>query len=164
MDLFINCANCNLQIRRVTKPLSLVTTLNRHTGMIWTLQFDKDILISGARDMRIRIWDLTTYRLISTLAGHRSDVRFLRFSEKLIVSAGDDSTVRLWDRRTSGCICTLETNSSNGWVSQFDDDKIILQWKKRISGGNSNMGFEEASNALLFDDARQDEVCDFSCV
>ncbi len=59
---------------------------------------DGQILASGARDRKIKLWDTATGRELITLVGHEDRLHSLAFSPDgtLLASAADDGTIRLW--------------------------------------------------------------------
>ncbi len=61
---------------------------------------DDNLIVSGANDATIKLWNFKTGRLLETFAGgHSKQVNCVNFSSTgdQIVSASDDQTVRLWD-------------------------------------------------------------------
>jgi len=72
-----------------------------HFGPVTSLVLHDDgkILITGAWDKTIRIWDAQTKDLISSTAAHSDFVKslFVIPSLNLLVSGGSDMIVRLWD-------------------------------------------------------------------
>ena len=77
-------------------------TLGGHRGEVDSVGFSPDarILVSGSKDMNLRVWDVKTGELLATYAAHQSRVESLAFSPdgKLLATAGagDDPTVKLW--------------------------------------------------------------------
>ncbi|MEU4541224.1 serine/threonine-protein kinase [Streptosporangium sp. NPDC023825] len=64
----------------------------------------RSVIVSGANDRTVRLWDLTTRRPLATLTGHTNWVRSVAVTEldgrTIAVSGGDDGTVRRWDLAT----------------------------------------------------------------
>jgi len=75
--------------------------IDAHRGDVTCLRFSAqgDILLSGARDNEIRVWDVASGKLIRTSTGHKGDIHQLLLlnQERLMLSASQDSTVRLWE-------------------------------------------------------------------
>ncbi|MER6826010.1 serine/threonine-protein kinase [Streptosporangium sp. NPDC000563] len=64
----------------------------------------RSVIVSGANDRTVRLWDLATRKPLATLTGHTDWVRSVAVTEldgrKIAVSGGDDGTVRRWDLAT----------------------------------------------------------------
>ncbi|MBN2809411.1 MAG: WD40 repeat domain-containing protein [Deltaproteobacteria bacterium] len=75
--------------------------LSGHQDLVWSIAFSPDsrLLISGANDHSVRLWDVASGRQIQILEGHQGEVNSVAFSPdgKLAASAADDQTVRVWD-------------------------------------------------------------------
>ena len=64
-----------------------------------------NLLISGAKNGIIRIWDLTSFSLVSTLEGHTETVTFVSpLNKHAILSASMDSTLKMWDTNSGECV------------------------------------------------------------
>lgn len=59
---------------------------------------NKDILISGSNDSKIRLWNLKNGSIIKTLTGHTRNVRcLLLYDKNTLISGSDDKTIRIWN-------------------------------------------------------------------
>ncbi|KAF4459681.1 putative F-box WD-repeat [Fusarium albosuccineum] len=101
-----------------------------HQECVYTLQFDKNYLVSGSRDQTMRIWDVHTRRLIRPpLTGHMGSVLCLQFDsdpeEDLLVSGSSDSNVFIWKFSTGELIQKL-TRAHHESVLNVRFDKRIL--------------------------------------
>lgn len=132
LDLLIHSADGNIHIRSAKQFRNLKKTLNLHSSLIWTLQFSKDKLVTGSRDQLIKITDLEYGQTLETLTGHENDIRYLRWANNIIVSHGDDNSICIWDMRTGKLTNSLDVGSDNGWVCQFDEDKIMCNGRHSI--------------------------------
>lgn len=58
-----------------------------------------NLLASGYRDGKIRLWDIDTGRLVACLEGHQREVQALTFQAggTMLASGSRDGSVRLWD-------------------------------------------------------------------
>ena len=103
--------------------------LEGHTSGVNSVSFSPDgsLIVSGAGDNTVRVWDLSSGGLLKTLEGHRSDVRSVSFSPdgSHIVSGSDDRTVRVWDLSSGECVL-LEGHTF--WVSSvsFSPDGSLI--------------------------------------
>ncbi len=75
--------------------------LSGHQDLVWSIAFSPDsrLLISGANDRSVRLWEVESGQQIQILEGHQNDVNSVAFSPDglLAASASDDRTVRVWD-------------------------------------------------------------------
>ena len=55
------------------------------------------LLVTGAGDMTVRLWDLTTRTCIRVLRGHERPVRCLNFDSERIVSGDYGGDIKVWD-------------------------------------------------------------------
>jgi WD40 repeat protein len=80
-------------------PQNLRTLLG-HTELVQCLALTPDglVLASGARDRKIKLWDMVTGRELTTLVGHEDRLHSLAFSPdgSILASAADDGIIRLW--------------------------------------------------------------------
>lgn len=78
----------------------LMANLDGHRGDVVTLTANESgkILLSGARDNTIKVWDMVMNREIRTIAGHGADVRRIEYfgEEQYIYTASLDGTIKLW--------------------------------------------------------------------
>ncbi|RTE78980.1 hypothetical protein BHE90_006531 [Fusarium euwallaceae] len=101
-----------------------------HQECVYTLQFDRNFLVSGSRDQTMRIWDVHTRRLVRPpLTGHVGSVLCLQFDadpeEDLLVSGSSDSNVFIWKFSTGELIQKL-TRAHHESVLNVRFDKRIL--------------------------------------
>lgn len=113
-----------------------------HDECVYTIQYNKDYLVSGSRDKTIKIWNLKTERCERTLRGqHDQSVLCLQFDQEqdIIVSGGSDSYVVIW-RFSDGKVIRRMTDAHDESVLnlRFDDrflvtcskDKFIKLWNR----------------------------------
>ena len=82
----------------VRPPLLAPPTPPRgHTDAVLCLQFDGEKLVSGSKDMSIKVWSLATGQCRLTLHGHEGAVTCLQFDTKRIVSGALDRVIKIWD-------------------------------------------------------------------
>jgi WD40 repeat protein len=87
------------------------------------------ILVSGHRDLMVRIWQLKMGRVgPAALPGHSGNINSVAISrdEKFVASGSNDNTIRLWDVRTHECTAVLA--DPMGWVASvaFSSDGCTL--------------------------------------
>ena len=103
----------------------------------------KPILVSGADDNSLKIWDLTSMVCLHTLTGHSNNVTAVLFHPHFpltIVSASEDSSVRLWSSIDHGDTFSLETTLNYGLLDRAwslsaaaSGDKLAVGYDKGIS-------------------------------
>ncbi len=82
-------------------PPEHILTSEYHRASILSLQFDKEILVTGSSDCTCIVWDIQlNYRPIHRLRCHTAGVLDVCFDDKHIVSCSKDTTLCLWNRRT----------------------------------------------------------------
>ncbi|GLW05925.1 hypothetical protein Misp01_10550 [Microtetraspora sp. NBRC 13810] len=96
----------------------------------------RTVIVSGANDRTVRLWDLTSRRALGTLTGHTNWVRQVATTEidgrPVAVSVGDDRTLRVWDLTTRRALGRPITTSE----SLFSVDTAILDGRPvAIAGG-----------------------------
>ncbi|CDS03433.1 hypothetical protein LRAMOSA00835 [Lichtheimia ramosa] len=102
--IVVGCDNHRIEVFD-TQTARKIRTLEGHEGGVWALHFKggerhdpERVLVSGACDRDVRVWNLDTGRLKHVLRGHTSTVRCLKMRDKRIVVTGSrDATVRVWD-------------------------------------------------------------------
>ncbi|KAJ5005227.1 F-box/WD repeat-containing protein 1A [Colletotrichum sp. SAR 10_99] len=119
----------NFQLPRPDRPQ------DGHTECIYTLQYDKEYLVSGSRDRTIRIWSLINYKLLrKPLEGHNGSVLCLQFDadkdEDLIVSGSSDSDVILWRFSTGQMIQRLSHAHTESVLNVKFDKRILVTCSK----------------------------------
>ncbi|TDZ40383.1 F-box/WD repeat-containing protein lin-23 [Colletotrichum spinosum] len=106
-----------------------------HRECIYSLQYDKEFLVSGSRDKTLRIWSLELCRLVrKPLEGHTGSVLCLQFDadpeEDLIVSGSSDSNVILWRFSTGQIIQVLKHAHSESVLNVKFDKRILVTCSK----------------------------------
>eukprot|EP01121_Diplochlamys_sp_Union-15-3_P010343 TRINITY_DN2896_c0_g1_i2.p1 TRINITY_DN2896_c0_g1~~TRINITY_DN2896_c0_g1_i2.p1 ORF type:complete len:557 (+),score=115.02 TRINITY_DN2896_c0_g1_i2:92-1762(+) len=108
---------------------------------------DTKLLITGAEDKTVKVWDIQQKTLRHTLEGHELDIYSLDFSKdgQSVVSGSGDKKVKIWDVETGKCLLTLgseEVGPKDGvtsvsmgpdgrLVSAGSLDRIVRLWDAR---------------------------------
>jgi len=113
-----------------------VYTLTDHSATVYSARFSPDgkRIVSGSRDMTLKIWDAETGQETLTLTGHLNVVNSAIFSPdgKRIVSGSYDNTLKIWDAETGQETLTLKGHSATVNCVIFSPDG------KRIVSGSSD--------------------------
>jgi WD40 repeat protein len=95
-------------------------TLHGHTDSISCLKFYKDTIISGSKDMTIKVWTSEKSRWskhspykVQTLIGHKKVICSLAWKpESVLISGAKDHLVKVWQPRSGQCLHTLDLKSA----------------------------------------------------
>ena len=101
-----------------------------HEECVYTIQYQRNYLVSGSRDRTLRIWNLETGRLAKKpLRGHVGSVLCLQFDvrpeEDIIISGSSDTNVILW-RFSTGKIIKKIANAHKESVLNLRFDRRFL--------------------------------------
>ncbi|XP_023923569.2 katanin p80 WD40 repeat-containing subunit B1 homolog KTN80.4-like [Quercus suber] len=112
----------------IGKPNSLMT-LCGHTTPVECVAFDEVLVLAGASNGVIKLWDLEEVKMVRTLSGHRSNncsaVEFYPFGE-LFASGSVDTNLKIWDIRKKGCIHTYKGHTRGITTIKFTPDGRTL--------------------------------------
>lgn len=93
------------------------------TGVVNALDFSPDgsLLVTGANDGSLRLWDPTTGQGVASASGNLGEVTDVAFSPDgaSIATSSSDGTVRLWRVRTLEPVITLATDAAG--ISETTD-------------------------------------------
>ncbi|KAI9272874.1 WD40-repeat-containing domain protein [Phascolomyces articulosus] len=114
---------------------SCLATLTGHTSLVGHLQLStpyesSPLLVSGASDGCLRIWELRTFRCKHQVSAHDSSVSCLQADQKRILSGGSDGRVKLWNLETGHLIRDFTDPSRTVWKLQFTDTKAVVVSQK----------------------------------
>ncbi|WP_406095094.1 TIR domain-containing protein [Kitasatospora purpeofusca] len=119
-----------------------VTPLRRqppeHRGSVWACRFrpgsgrggaeSDPLLVTGANDGRVRLWDPASGRSRQLLRGHGRRIGSLTFSGdgSLLAAGGNDGRVRLWEPSTGRRLRELSGRSSRLVSAVFSPEEAVL--------------------------------------
>lgn len=105
-----------------------------HRECIYSIQYNPQYLVSGSRDLTIKVWDMKTRRCLRTLKGHRRSVLCLQFDsspeEDIIVSGSSDSDVIIWRFSTGDIIEVLKHAHQESVLNVKFDKRILVTCSK----------------------------------
>jgi WD40 repeat protein len=114
---------------------SVITSVMSFTSVAFSP--DGKLVVSGASDRRVMLWDAATGAAMQTLK-HSNSVTPVAYSVtpvafspdgKLVVSGAGDRTVQLWDAATGAAIQTLEGYSDSVYsVAPFPAEYVAGEW------------------------------------
>ncbi|KAG2225218.1 hypothetical protein INT45_009547 [Circinella minor] len=114
---------------------SCLGTLTGHTSLVGHLQLSTPydstpLLVSGASDGCLRIWELRNFRCKHQVSAHDSSVSCLQADQKRILSGGSDGRVKLWNLETGHLIRDFTAPARTVWKLQFTDTKAVVVSQK----------------------------------
>jgi F-box/WD-40 domain protein MET30 len=105
-----------------TKPIE---TKSNNSDSSSSRLSESPIIISGALDNTIKIWDMIAGKCVRTLFGHVEGVWSLAYDTLRIASGSHDKTVRVWDMESGRCMYALEGHRGPVTAVALSDTKII---------------------------------------
>ena len=160
-------------------------TLCEHSERVLSLSIARNMMISGAADGTIKIWDTkdkNEIKCIKTLESHSGAVLALTAIGKKLFTGGKDSAIKLWDLETGKCERTLCVHDSDvcsiavgcGYLFSGSYQRIIvldietLNVIATIDSGDEWTRALCVCNGFLYSGAgntiRKWDLVDFSCV
>jgi len=132
-----------------------------YNATVWSYAFsvDRKLVLSGALDNTLRLWEVGTGRCLRVFEGHTDDVDSAAWSadQHLALSSSKDLTVRLWDIKTGRCLRVFEghTDEVRSVIWSVDqrfalsggDDNTLNLWDVRT--GRCLRAFKDSSNIVL---------------
>jgi len=112
--------------------------LKGHRAEVRCLQFDDNVLVSGAYDCSVKVWNIEQGKCLRSLM-HDGDVYTLKWNNEKIVSGSKDKTVRVWDLESGVCVKKLDGHSSCVRAVSFignvilsgSEDCLVKVWDTR---------------------------------
>lgn len=96
-----------------------------HRGLVGSLQFYRNTIISGNTDGTIRVWDLQTGDCRTRIRSENGATITCLQSDHQRLVAGCDKYLRLWDPKTGAFIRDLITGIDTVWRVVFDDNVCV---------------------------------------
>src|SRR6185436_3193667 len=88
-----------------------------HRSYVRSVEFDQAqaLLLSGAGDGVIRLWEILNGKLLRSINGHADGVYHANFSPDgyRILSGGRDRTIRLWETGTGRCVRVIDRSGGH---------------------------------------------------
>ena len=125
-----------IQVLNVNKNSTTKCLIGHSKGIFCVITNEKDRIISGAYDGKIKEFDLVTGECLKTLDAHSLSVTCLKMLKNgYLASSSNGGSIKIWDLSKSRCICNLNENSdgdvecldqlSNGNLISGSDNGII---------------------------------------
>ncbi|KAI8816854.1 WD40-repeat-containing domain protein [Fimicolochytrium jonesii] len=115
--------DCKIRVWDLHKR-ACVAVLDSHVSVIRGLDFSLDgsLLVSGARDKVLNVWNMGTYELEKTLPIYESvetlgvlpaDSPFAEKGNLVVYTGGDKGIMRIWDVASGTCLATQAAEENN---------------------------------------------------
>jgi WD40 repeat protein/serine/threonine protein kinase len=129
-----NLPDAPIQSRQALSAVTFAPGTRRifagHTSDVTSVDFSPDglMLVSGATDSTVRLWDAATGEQSRQFVGHRGDVQTVAFSPDgtRIVSGSSDFAAILWDVATGQELLRLTSHTAPIWSAAFSPDGTTL--------------------------------------
>ncbi|XP_076855478.1 F-box and WD repeat domain containing protein 10B [Brachyhypopomus gauderio] len=141
-DLTIRCWNLN------TGTCTLLLT--GHTGTINCLDLHGHILVSGARDCKVKVWSLLSGHCLTRLKfGHRKPVQCVKIHTPVVFSGCEGGLVKMWDTEVATLLKVMDGHHGCVRCLFFDQwhvlsggsDGQVLAWSTNSAFKKSLMNF-----------------------
>lgn len=105
----------------------LIREFKGHTNRVASIQVDEisNIIITGAFDKTIKIWNLETGECLKTLNNHTDWVTcILLLPDDKFISGSDDKTLKIWNLENYECLNTLLNQEGVFSLSLISNNKV----------------------------------------
>ncbi|MEW9548547.1 TIR domain-containing protein [Nonomuraea sp. NPDC050783] len=104
-----------------------VRTLRGHRGRVYAVAFAGDLLVTGAADGEVILWDALTGERLRTLTGHPDGVWPVRPGPggELVAAGGGDGVVRVWESTTGRAVHELAGHQAPVYTMAFGRSALV---------------------------------------
>ncbi|XP_035389452.1 CMT1A duplicated region transcript 1 protein [Electrophorus electricus] len=134
-DLTIRCWNLN------TGACTMLFT--GHTGTINCLDLHGHILVSGARDCKVKVWSLLNGQCLKRLRfRHHKSVQCVKIHTPVVLSGCEGGLIKMWDTETAALLKVMDGHQGSVRCLFFD------QWHI-LSGGSDGQVLAWSTNSAF---------------
>jgi WD40 repeat protein/tRNA A-37 threonylcarbamoyl transferase component Bud32 len=105
-------------------------TLSGHADKVTAVAFsaDRGLLVAGAKDGAVKVWELATGLEVRSLVGHTAAVAAVAFSPnaRLLATAGLDGRAIIWETATGKKLVALDGRTGSPGSVAFSPDSKLL--------------------------------------
>ncbi|KAL3307793.1 hypothetical protein Ciccas_013683, partial [Cichlidogyrus casuarinus] len=106
-----------------------------HNDIVHSIAVSKDgnYIVTGSKDMTVRVWHKPDERLLHTLTGHADEVYSVCISldSEVIISGSIDGSIRVWRLRDGNQMCWFTSNIEILEVKISNDKRCIVALGER---------------------------------
>ncbi|WP_043638857.1 TIR domain-containing protein [Nonomuraea candida] len=104
-----------------------VRTLQGHRGRVYAVTFGGDLLVTGAADGMVVVWNAVTGEPLHRLTGHPDGVWPVRLSPSadLVAAGGGDGVVRVWETATGRLVHELAGHEAPVYTASFGGPALV---------------------------------------
>jgi F-box and WD-40 domain protein CDC4 len=102
---------------------SCLLSLKGHTSLVGHLQLNHELLVSGASDGTIRIWNPDNGGCQAILR-HTGTITAIQHDGREVIS-GSDRMLKMWDVETGECLRDLLSDLDIVWKVRYDDKRCV---------------------------------------
>jgi WD40 repeat protein len=138
--IILNEIKFNYENNNIKDEFNLLPSFSSNDSTTSSPATKNNLLISGATDKCIKIWNMDTGDCVKTLEGHESSITAIKAtSNQFLISASDDHAIKIWNLKNDQCIQTLSNHPN--WFNRFefisndilistglDDERLIRIW------------------------------------
>ncbi|XP_078140371.1 F-box/WD repeat-containing protein 10-like [Centroberyx gerrardi] len=124
--------------------------LRGHMGTINCLDVHANTLVSGAKDCKVKVWDLATGKCFENLKfKHHSAVWCVKIDTTLLLSSCDKGLVKMWDTEIASLLEVIDAHQSAVKCLFFDSyhimsggsDGLVMAWSTNVNAKGCLMTF-----------------------
>ncbi len=126
----------HMQHHKQTKICDMMINYKGHSGPIWCLERNEDILFTGSYDKTIKIWEIPTGTCLNTIRAHSNWVSSLNYwkNSNLLISSSWDCTIKLWK--------IMDYSIENSFILQNEIGNYIYCVRENLSNAELVSGNE----------------------
>lgn len=112
-----------------------------HDSSVFSLIIKDEILYSGGRDAKLKVWKLPSLSLIKSIDAHLFSINDIMLYNNMLITASRDKNIRLWDEDLNliqslspihgghiNSVNTLACLRGTNYFASGSDDKSIIIW------------------------------------
>ncbi len=146
--LAVGLSDHTIKILDMAQDFQPVANLSAHSNSVFALGYspDEKILVSGARDARLKFWDSDPYALTESIMAHMYAINYLSYREdgRFLATCSMDKSIKIWDvenrkllkvidkARNAGhgtSINKILWSTYSGRIVSVSDDRTISVWQ-----------------------------------
>jgi WD repeat-containing protein 61 len=147
-QLALGLSDHTIKILDFANGFQPLASLTAHSNSVFALGYspDEKVLVSGARDARLKFWDSDHYLLEENIVAHMYSINYLsyRMDGRLLATCSMDKSIKIWDVKSRKLLKVIDKSRNAGhgtsinkilWSTYSDrivsvsDDRTISIWQ-----------------------------------